>query len=117
MAMRLPLVGEPASGPPPTFARALYLTPNTQEALMVRAKFKVTHKTSHMAHVQDSDGKYVEKEVGTVRLQPASGDENKTWSMYTPCGSIELTINNPPAYEALKLGESYFIDFTPAPRE
>lgn len=81
---------------------------------MVRAKFKVTHKTTHLLNVQDAEGKWAEREVGTVTLSAVHGDVNKEWSVWTPSGKIEMTINNPSAYEAFKLGKEYFIDFTPA---
>jgi hypothetical protein len=55
------------------------------------------------------------KPTCSVRLTPVHGDENKTWSAYTPSGSIELQINNPDAYEAFELGKTYFVDFTSAP--
>lgn len=50
-----------------------------------------------------------------VELSPVQGPENSTWSKYTPGGSIKLTINNPEAFSAFKIGEYYFVDFTPAP--
>lgn len=42
-------------------------------------------------------------------------DANKTWAKYTPGGRIELTIDNPDAFEYFELGKSYFIDFSDAP--
>lgn len=85
---------------------------------MVRAKFKCTHKTSHLQHIDIGDGKgYQEVEVGTVKLTAVHGEANKPWSVYTPSGVIEMTINNPAAYEQFKLGQEFFIDFTPAEPE
>lgn len=55
------------------------------------------------------------KPTTVVKLSAVSGDENKTWSKYTPSGSVELHINNPDAYDAFVLGEAYFVDFTIAP--
>lgn len=51
----------------------------------------------------------------TVTLQPVQGDENKTWSKYTPSGEIRLNINNPAAVDAFVLGGTYFVTFDPAP--
>jgi hypothetical protein len=51
----------------------------------------------------------------TVELSPVNDDANKTWSKYTPSGAIQLTINNPEAFEAFKPGETYFVDFSQAP--
>lgn len=76
----------------------------------VRAKFKVTELVNRSSNygttVQDSC---------TVKLQPAMGDENKTWSKWTPGGSIEMSISNPDAFKQFKIGEYYFVDFTAAP--
>ncbi len=84
---------------------------------MVRAKFKVTSKTSHMSSVINSDTsdgapRYIEKEVGTVKLTAVHGEENKEWSVWTPSGEVSMTINNPDAYKQFELGGAYYIDFT-----
>lgn len=55
------------------------------------------------------------KPICTVRLNAVTDDTNKTWAQYTPSGSVELQISNPEAYDAFKLGETYFVDFTVAP--
>jgi hypothetical protein len=76
---------------------------------MIRAKFKVhsiTQTASWGAGGHESD---------TVKLVVATDDANKTWSKWTPNGSIELTINNPEALSQFKIGEYFFVDFTPAP--
>ena len=41
-------------------------------------------------------------------------DPNKSWSQYTPSGSIEMMITNPAAEGQFRPGREYFIDFTPA---
>jgi hypothetical protein len=50
-----------------------------------------------------------------VVLTAVTDDANKTWAKYTPSGKIELSIDNPDAYEAFVLGKTYFIDFSEAP--
>ena len=47
-----------------------------------------------------------------VKLAPVSGEQNKTWSKYTPSGSIELRITNPEAQAQFQAGKTYFVDFT-----
>jgi hypothetical protein len=42
-------------------------------------------------------------------------EENKAFWQATPCGSIELTINNPEGVKVFELGKEYYVDFTPAP--
>ncbi len=72
--------------------------------MAVRAKFTVDQKTTNR------DGSQ------SVRLTPVTGgsDENKSFYKWTPSGSIDLAILNPDAAAAFAVGESYYIDFTPA---
>jgi hypothetical protein len=55
------------------------------------------------------------KPICSVVLTAATGDDNKTWARYTPSGRIELSIDNPDAYDAFEIGKAYFVDFTEAP--
>jgi hypothetical protein len=81
---------------------------------MVRAKFVVTEKTdTHSASPHGAAN--AEHHYQQVRLTAVYGDDNKSWSKWTPSGSIQLQISNPEAYDQLKLGQAYFVDFTPAP--
>lgn len=50
-----------------------------------------------------------------VRFWAVCDDANKTWAKYTPCGNVEMTIEQPAALEQFKVGEHYFVDFSPAP--
>ena len=52
-----------------------------------------------------------------VRLQAVYGtgqdDANKEWSKWTPSGEVMLQITNPDAFKQFKIGQCYFVDFTP----
>ena len=74
----------------------------------VRAKFFVTSKTYHHNGNPEAD------QAGEVRLSPVYGDGNEGWSKWTPQGEIAMTITNPAALEAFGLGDTFFVDFTPA---
>lgn len=74
---------------------------------MVRGKFHVTQVTQN--YYPGSDKR------ATVKLTAATDNNNKTWAKYTPSGSIEMQIDNPEAINQFVPGESYFVDFTPAP--
>ena len=52
----------------------------------------------------------------TVQLDAVTNDseENKSWSEYTPSGSLSMTISNPSAQDFFELGQEYFLDFTKA---
>lgn len=83
--------------------------------MSVRAKFTVNSiiRTLGSTYV---DGKYVAKEVQTIKLYPVSGggDENKAFFASTPTGSIELGAVNLEAANQFELNKEYYIDFTPA---
>lgn len=42
------------------------------------------------------------------------GDENHTWSKYTPNGELRLLITNPGVGENITPGEEFYVDLTPA---
>lgn len=83
--------------------------------MSVRAKFRCSQKTITDAGWRSPDGKKAPP-VEAVVLVPVSGDspENKTWSMHTPSGRLEMSITNPEALNQFELGLEYFVDFTPA---
>jgi hypothetical protein len=76
---------------------------------MVRAKFRVSQVT---AHAGSTSQQFVLNAVS-----PADGEipENEKYHKYTPSGEIKMTIDNPQAQEQLKLGDYFYVDFTPCP--
>lgn len=71
---------------------------------MVRAKFMVT-SVEHYA----GGGR-------RVKMAPVSADgipEHERFHKYTPSGSLEMTVDNPPAAEQFVPGAFYYVDFTP----
>ena len=50
----------------------------------------------------------------TVSLIPVYGDtaENKSWSKWTPSGSLSLMVNNPDAFGAFVPGKEYYVDIS-----
>ena len=73
---------------------------------MVRAKFQVTAITEHVW----GNG------VKTVRFEPrydASIPEDQRFAEATPSGELSITVNNPAALEQFKLGQQFYLDFTP----
>lgn len=39
--------------------------------------------------------------------------EQARFAKATPCGSLEMQVDNPAALEQFKLGKAYYLDFTP----
>lgn len=48
-----------------------------------------------------------------VKMSPVTSgsEENKSFSMYTPSGSIEMHITNPAVIGFFKAGEEYYVEF------
>ena len=69
----------------------------------LRAKFYVETVATHPTHTE-------------VELRPVTSgsEENKSFSQYTPSGSLKLTITNPDALGYFVAGKEYYIDFSDA---
>jgi hypothetical protein len=73
--------------------------------MSVRAKFTVQEVT----RFSYSDS------ATRVKLSAVCADEveeNQRYHRYTPSGSIELTIDNPPASAVFAPGRTFYVDFT-----
>jgi hypothetical protein len=54
--------------------------------------------------------------VRIIKLSPVcdtTTPENERFTRYTPSGSIEMTVDNPPASDFLVLGKTFYVDFIP----
>jgi hypothetical protein len=51
----------------------------------------------------------------TITFQAAYGDGkgNESWSKATPSGKLEMTVTNPAAIEAFRVGKTFQLEFTP----
>ncbi len=76
----------------------------------VRAKFRVQSITKTTAWQSSV------VETSAVKLAAVSDELNKSWSKWTPSGTIDMQINNPDALDAFKVGQTYFVDFVEAPQ-
>ncbi|MGO7149000.1 hypothetical protein ACCS52_26550 [Rhizobium ruizarguesonis] len=79
-----------------------------QKAPVVRAKFRCLSVT----HFADN-GPETQAEIRFHAVY-GTGEENKSWSKWTPSGELKMMVTNPSAIEAFELGKSYYLDFTPA---
>lgn len=78
--------------------------------MTIRAKFTVCSITQH----------YWNKDARTIKLQPmydTSIPEDQRFEKATPSGSLEMTVTNPAALDQLALGETFYVDFTPVPKQ
>ncbi len=46
------------------------------------------------------------------KLHAVMGEENKPWSLFTPCGTLEFTVTNDAA-KPLENGREYFVTLEP----
>jgi hypothetical protein len=78
--------------------------------MKVRAKMVVTGITENRSLTGEVQSRF-------VQLTPVCDEQNKSWAKYTPCGKVELSLDEPamPAFEAFQKGTFFFVDFTPAP--
>ena len=72
--------------------------------MKIRAKFKCLSVTSYDTGSEE------------VHLQPVTSgsDENKTWSKYTPSGSLKMVISADGAVGCIKAGREYYLDIVDA---
>ena len=42
-------------------------------------------------------------------------DEDNSYARWSPAGSLSLTIANPNLFGKFKIGDKFYLDFTPAP--
>lgn len=73
---------------------------------MVRAKFQVTAVTQYSG---DSSAR-------NIKLEPRYDEsipEDRRFAVATPSGELTMYVNNAAAVEELKLGKTFYLDFTP----
>lgn len=71
--------------------------------MATRAKFRCLEET----YYGNSQKKYKFSAVGSDGIP-----ENERFTKYTPCGQLEMTVDNPNV--SFHPGMSYYLDFTPA---
>lgn len=78
---------------------------------VVTAKFRCVQK----ADCASNYGAAVpaQRTTAIVKLAAVAGPENKPWSQFTPCGTVEMQIDNPAAFDAFVVGMDYVLTFTP----
>lgn len=72
--------------------------------MAVRAKFRVSSVTDFG----------FTKQVKLVAVADDGIPENRRYHKATPSGTIEMTIDNPPASDQFTPGKQFYVDFTPA---
>lgn len=79
---------------------------------VMRAKMRITSITVHNPEYEEllfypvsKDGPY-----------PSDGsDEDNSYAKYSPSGELKLCIANPALIGKFKVGDTFYLDFTPVP--
>lgn len=74
---------------------------------MVRGKFSLQSITQHSWSATAQTFKF-------MAIHDTATEENKRFSKATPNGSLEMTVDNPPAQAFFEIGKTYYLDFTKA---
>lgn len=85
-----------------------------EKSRSVRCKFYVTSVAQTASGPAPAEGPPPSITQEVVRLAPVYGDENKPWSKFTPCGSLELTITNPEVIGTFVPGQVHYVDISVA---
>ena len=78
-----------------------------EEPPMVRGKFTLQSITQHHWSPTAQTFRF-------MAVHDTATEENKRFSKATPNGSLEMTVDNPPAQAFFELGKTYYLDFTKA---
>lgn len=81
----------------------------TPSPIRVRAKFRLNSYETQLDY-------RTKEELRSLKLSAVfdGSPENKEFFKYTPTGHIEMGVLNRAAWERFKLGEEFYVDFTPA---
>lgn len=80
----------------------------------MRAKMKVSGITQYGNPVSSEALAFT---AVAANEYPADGsDENNTFAKWTPSAGLTMSITNPALLGQFKIGDTYYLDFTPAPQ-
>lgn len=84
--------------------------------MTVQAKFRCVANRVPVGTRQSMNLSETAEECRAVHFTVSYGDgeENRSWSKYTPSGSIEMWVTNPAAFEQFEEGKDYILTFEPA---
>lgn len=88
---------------------------------MMRAKMLVQSVNVNSGTDSAGNGVTISEQLRLAAVGPnrtynedGTGDEDNTFSRWTPCASLDITIQNPALFGKLKYGDKFYVDFTPA---
>jgi hypothetical protein len=82
----------------------------TEQQTVLRAKMRVQAVTQTKA----PDGSIQSEQINLSAVyDPDPNSENGQWSQWTPAANLNITINNPSAFNKVSSGHEYFVDLIP----
>lgn len=80
--------------------------------------------TTMRAKVRCGDVTKHESGAESLRFYPVAAnkypedgsDENNTYAKFSPSGEFRLDVHNPALYGQFAVGDTFYVDFTPAPK-
>lgn len=86
---------------------------------VIRAKMFVnTVSKIESGHQSDPGYNLRQQEVKLNAVYSSKdGSANAKWAKATPCGTLQLTIDNPSAHDILKAGQYYYVDLIPCDKD
>lgn len=98
------------------------LKPSLPTAPEMRAKLVVleVHEGKGYAPIGQEPEKVSERLVlsavgnGKPYAADGTGDEDNTFSRWTPCARLDITVQNPALFGQFKPGDRFYVDFTRA---
>lgn len=87
----------------------------------MRAKFQVGFVQEHLGYAPEGEPKVKSMETLTMhavaaKSYPADGtDEDNTFARWSPGANLSINIANPALWGQFKVGDKFYVDFTPVP--
>lgn len=84
-------------------------------SITMRAKFSI----QSIGSFKNADGSKSHEILGMLPVCKSGGypedglDEDNTFAKWSPSGNLSLTITNPALWDRFKLGEKFYLDFSP----
>lgn len=77
----------------------------------MRAKLKLHHIQSHTGNPNET----LHFHAVAAKSYPADGsDEDNSYSRFSPSAMLQIQIANPALIGTFEIGQTYYVDFTPA---
>lgn len=77
----------------------------------MRAKMRISFVQQHETH------EFIQFNAVAANQYPSDGaDENNTYAKFSPSASLGISIMNPALRGKFSAGDTFYLDFTPAPK-